>query len=124
MDASYSGNKDVQHFDIRGLHLWLFKKVGTIIRFKKMNKDGYITGIRTKQMEDYDDGNELPGLPPIPLRLSAGYWENETGTKINRTQIAKPSGKIVEWSAAILPSEKRQEGSKIWEAVVQQHKIA
>ena len=124
MGKRFWGRKGVRPFEIRGLHLWLFENVNAVIRIKKMDGLGRTQGIQTGQAKDYDADREIPGLPPKPIRLVAGYWENETALEVTRTQIARPFGRRIDWCAAIVPMEKRKDGARVWAEVARQYRIA
>jgi hypothetical protein len=113
----------VQPFDVRGLKVWLFKEFDLTFRLKKMDEDGRSRNYPTKQAEAFDAGKELPGLPQRPIRLTAGYLLDRTGSEIVRTQIARPEGKDIAWCAAIIPAEKRAVGERAWSDVTKQGRL-
>jgi hypothetical protein len=92
-ERRFIGNQDIVGLDIRGLKLWLFKKADAVIRLKKMDEDGNSRTYPTGQAKDFDQGKELPGLPTPPVRLTAGYLLDKTGTQFERSQIARPGGR-------------------------------
>ncbi len=85
-----------------------------------MDEDGRASRYPTKQARDFDRGDELPGLPPAPVRLTAGYLLDPTGTELIRSQISRPNGRKIEWCAAIVPTEERKPGERIWIDVTRQ----
>lgn len=89
--------------DVRGLKVWLIEDKA-VIRWKRMDADGRTRSYPTKQEKDFDAGLPLPGLPPPAIRLTAGYLADETQTQYQRTQIARPRGKRIEWCVAIVPA--------------------
>ncbi|MGH6771255.1 MAG: hypothetical protein ACRECO_19795 [Xanthobacteraceae bacterium] len=104
-----------------GLKVWLFEAASVVIRLKKMDEDGRSQNYPTQQAQDYYAQLELPGLPSPPVRLTAGYWLDQTGQIINRVQIARPSGgRYPTWCAAIVPPEERGAGERIWTDVTRQ----
>jgi hypothetical protein len=109
--------------DIRGLKVWLFKEFDLVFRMKKMDEDGKTRNYPTKQAKGFDAGKELPGLPPAPIRLTAGYLLDRTGSRIIRTQIARPEGKDIVWCAAIIPVEQRVAGQRAWNDVTRQRRL-
>jgi hypothetical protein len=113
-DRRFLGRDDVRILEIRGLKVWLFEKSNTVIRFKKMDEDGRSRNYPTKQAENFDAQLELPGLPAKPVRLTAGYLLDETGTEIVRSQIARPDGRQIAWCGAVIPKENRVAGERIW----------
>ncbi len=118
-DRRLLGRSDVKPLDIRGLKLWILNDANVALRMKKMDEDGTSRNYPTKQARDYDAGKELPGLPMPPVRLTAGYVLDETGTTFVRSQIARPTGKKnIMWCAAIVPLEKRKVGERPWVEVV------
>jgi hypothetical protein len=120
-DRRFLGRSGIRPFDIRGLKLWLFEEGNAVIRFKKMDEDGLTRNYPTKQAKDFDAGRELPGLPMPPVRLTAGYWLDETGIEFVRAQIAKPAHrKRAIWCAAIVPITERKEGERAWRDVTRQ----
>jgi hypothetical protein len=108
--------------DIRGLRVWLIGDAA-VLRWKKMDEDGRSRSYPTKQAKDYDFGEPLPGLPPPAVRLCAGYFLNPTQTDFIRSQVAKPDGRSVEWSAAIVPSADAAPGEKRWQDVSRQYRM-
>jgi hypothetical protein len=105
-----------------GLRLWLVESANVVIRLKKMDEDGRTANYPTKQAQDYDAQRELPGLPLPPVRLTAGYWLDATQQIIQRVQICRPNGgrHAPTWCAAIVPSEERKVGERIWIDVTRQ----
>ncbi|MFY9642724.1 MAG: hypothetical protein WCD20_15565 [Rhodomicrobium sp.] len=122
-DRRFIGRSGVRTLDIRGLKLWMFEESNVVVRFKKMDEDGRSRNYPTKQAKDFDAQKELPGLPSPPVRLTAGYWLDQTGVEFNRSQIGRPEGKGMLWCAAIVPKDKRQEGEKIWLDVTKQRRF-
>lgn len=106
--------------EIRKLQVWIFKSQDVVLRFKKMDEDGLSQNILTRQQLDFDTGEELPGLPFPPERLTFGYLLDRTGTVYQRTQIAQPKGSTVLWCAAIVPAEMRENGQASWIDVTRQ----
>lgn len=120
-DRRFMSLEGVRILDIRGLKLWLFEHASVVIRFKKMDEDGRTRNYPTKQAKAFDAQLELPGLPPKPVRLTAGYLLDQTGTEFVRSQIARPSGRAALWCGAVIPREDRKPGEKIWIDVTRQH---
>lgn len=119
-DRHFGDRPDVRALELRGLKVWLFEKPSAVIRFKKMDEDGRGRNYPTKQAKDFDAQLELPGLPPKPVRLTAGYLLDMTGTQFVRSQIARPEGRTVTWCGAILPVEERKAGERAWVDVTRQ----
>jgi hypothetical protein len=116
--------KGIKLIEIRGLKLWLFEPADVVVRFKKMDEDGLTRNYPTKQAKDFDRGYDLPGLPMPPVRVTAGYLLDRTGTIIERTQIARPIGnKRTSWCVAIVPQEERVAGEQIWKDVTRQGRL-
>jgi hypothetical protein len=115
----------IRPMEIRGgLKLWLYESSNVVIRLKKMDEDGKSRNYPTKQARDYDAQRQLPELPLPPVRLTAGYWLDATGQRINRVQIARPNGRRVPtWCAAIVPQEERKAGERIWIDVTRQKRF-
>ncbi len=109
--------------DVRGLKLWLYRDLA-VIRFKRMDEDGRYKRYPTKQAKDYDRNAPIPGLPPPAERLAVGYLLDPTGTSIVRVQVAKPSGREIDWCAAIIPNDERVEGARPWVEVTRQRRFA
>jgi|CXWL01.1.fsa_nt_gi hypothetical protein len=116
----FDGMQHVKAIEIRQLKLWLIGD-HTAIRWKKMDEDGKTRNYPTKQARFFDRNLPLLGLPPEPTRITVGYFLNPTATDVGRIQIARPNGRLVDWCAAIVPKEAReqQEGRK-WEDVTRQ----
>lgn len=120
-DRHFHGRQGVRDFELRGLKLWLFEQAGVVVRLKKMDEDGRTHNYPTKQARDFDLQRELPGLPSPPVRLTAGYLLDPTGTSFVRSQIAMPIGRgRTDWCVAVIPPEERVAGEKIWENVTRQ----
>jgi hypothetical protein len=116
--------KHIRPMEIRGLKLWLFEKADVVVRFKKMDEDGQTRNYPTKQAKDFDRGYDLPGLPMPPVRITAGYLLDRTGTVIERAQLARPLGqKRTMWCVAIVPQEDRVSGERIWKDVTRQGQL-
>jgi len=119
-DRRFMDRKGVRLLEIRGLKVWLFETASVAIRFKKMDEDGRSRNYPTKQAQNFDAQLELPGLPPKPVRLTAGYLLDPTATEFVRSQIARPDGREVLWCGAIIPREDRKPGERIWTDVTRQ----
>lgn len=117
----FAGREGIRELDVRGLKLWLFTDAKVVVRLKKMDEDGLTKNYPTKQAKDFDKGNDLPGLPMPPLRLTAGYLLDATSTVFVRTQVAHPIGrKRTRWCVSIVPHEERARGAPIWKDVTRQ----
>jgi hypothetical protein len=124
-ERRFYGRQDIRLLDIRGLKLWLIgERHHTVIRWKKMDEDGGSRNYPTKQAEDFDRQQELPGLPALPVRIAVGYLLDPSGTSVQRVQVARPNGRAVDWCAAIVPVELRDADGKKWEDVTQQSRLA
>lgn len=120
-DRRFLGRDGLRLIEIRGLRLWLCEEANAVVRLKKMDEDGRTQNYPTEQAKDFDRGYDLPGLPMPPVRLTAGYLLDATGTTFVRSQIARPMGrKRTMWNAAIVPSEDRKAGERIWIDVTRQ----
>jgi hypothetical protein len=119
-DRRFVSRPEVRTLDIRGLKLWLFEEANVVVRFKKMDEDGKSRNYPTKQAKAFDAQLELPGLPPKPVRLTAGYLLDVTGTELVRSQIARPQGREALWCGAVIPREDRKPGERIWVDVTRQ----
>ncbi|KCZ83111.1 hypothetical protein HAD_15527 [Hyphomonas adhaerens MHS-3] len=107
---------------IRGLKVWIIGEKATI-RFKKMDEEGRSRNYPTKQIRAFDRQMPLPGIPHPALNLVVGYLPNALGTEVERVQVARPSGKSVDWCAAILPVEDRAVGQPRWVDVTVQARL-
>lgn len=121
-DRRFGQRKGIRSIEIRGLRLWVFDD-HTVARLKKMDEDGRSRNYPTQQARAFDLNQELDGVPPKPTRVTVGYLLDPTGTMIQRVQVARPNGRYVDWCAAIVPTEARTLGSKIWEDVTKQAKF-
>ena len=119
-DRRFVGRQGVRPIEIRGLKLWLFEQANVVIRFKKMDEDGRSRNYQTKQAKNFDTQREIQGLPPKPVRLTAGYLLDRTRTEFIRTQIARPDGRDVMWCGAVVSREDRKPGQRIWTDVTRQ----
>jgi len=122
-DRAFLGRESIRPIDLRGLKLWFFEKPNVVIRLKKMDEDGRTRNYPTKQAKQFDAGYDLPELPMPPVRLTAGYWLDETGTVFERTQVARPMGRRTMWCGAIVPLEERKVGERPWIDVTRQHRL-
>jgi hypothetical protein len=115
------GRSGVREFEIRGLKLWLFEEAKAVVRLKKMDEDGHTRNYPTKQAIDFDRGYDLPGVPMPPVRLTAGYLLDRTGTQFERTQVSRPVGqRRTKWCAAIVPIDNRTTTDRAWIDVTKQ----
>lgn len=120
--ADHSVIKPVDPRPLGGLKVWRHSDIA-VIRFKKHDEDGHSRNYPTGQAKAYDRDDELPGLPPPAARLSVGYWLDATGTIFNRTQIARPRSRSIDWCVAIVPTEERKAGEARWIDVTRQPKF-
>jgi hypothetical protein len=119
-DRRFLGRSNVRPIEKNGLKVWLFEEPSVVIRFKKMDEDGRSRNYQTKQAKDFDAQRELPFLPSKPVRLTAGYLLDRTGTEFVRAQIARPDGREVMWCGAVVPHEERKPAQRIWTDVTRQ----
>ena len=117
------GLPNVQHKEIRGQNLWLFEGTNAVVRFKKTDEDGVSANYPTPQAQAFDQGDELPGLPPTPTRLTAGYLLDATGMGYMRSQISLPTNNGVLWCAAIIPTASRDADEAAWYEVTRQRRM-
>jgi hypothetical protein len=118
------GRDGIRPFEIKGLKLWFFERESVVVRLKKIDEDGLVRNYPTKQAKDFDRGYDLPGLPMPPVRLTAGYFLDPTGTNFIRTQIARPMGcRRTMWVAAVVPQEERKIGERAWRDVTRQGRL-
>jgi len=75
------------------------------IRFKKLDCGLRSSNIPTQQALAFNQQLLLPGIPPAPTRLNAGYVPNEWWTDIKGLFVVCPNGNGVEWSIEIAESE-------------------
>jgi len=122
-DRRFVAREGVVPLEIRGLKVWLFEGAGIVVRFKKMDEDGRTRNYPTKQALAFDRQLELPGIPPKPVRLTAGYLLDPSGTELVRAQISRPEGRSVLWCGAIVPREERKAGDRIWIDVTRQSRF-
>jgi len=113
----------VRHMEIRGQNLWLVEPANAVVRFKKTDEDGVSANYPTTQAVAFDEGDELPGLPPMPTRLTAGYLLDATGTGFMRSQISLPTKKGALWCAAIVPLEARAADEAAWYETTRQRRF-
>ena len=113
---------NVRHMEIRGQNLWLIESANAVIRFKKTDEDGVSSNYPTPQAIAFDEGEELPGLPPKPTRLTAGYLLDATGTGFMRSQISLPTNRGAMWCAAIVPLDAKEAGEAAWYEVTRQRR--
>jgi hypothetical protein len=123
-DRRFLDRVGMRLLDLSGLRLWLIEEANVVVRFKKMDEDGLTRNYPTKQARDFDRGFDLPGLPLPPVRLTAGYLLDATGTTFVRTQIARPMGqRRTMWCGAVIPLELRKDGERAWEDVTRQARL-
>lgn len=110
----------IEHLEIRGQNLWLFKEANVVCRFKKTDENGVSANYPTSQAKDFDAGKELPGLPPAPTRLTVGYLLDPVGVGYSRSQISLPTKRGALWCAAIVPHSEREADEQAWVEVTRQ----
>ncbi|WP_152542546.1 hypothetical protein [Sphingobium sp. Ant17] len=118
-DAELTDRPGVVFKNIRGLKVWILGERATI-RFKKMDEDGRWTNNPTEQQRDFDRQIALPGIPYPPLNLVVGYLPDPTGTVVDRVQVSKPMGRMIDWCAAIVPTTDDIDRSYGWVDVTRQ----
>jgi hypothetical protein len=102
-DRRWLDRRGIVVTDIRGLKVWLIEDKA-VLRWKRMDAEGRARSYPTPQEKDFDLGLPLPGLPPPAIRLTAGYLTDKTQTQYERTQIARPRGKRIQWCVAVVPA--------------------
>lgn len=112
-DRRWMGRPRLVHKVINGLKVWLVDDYA-VIRFKRMDEDGRTRNYPTKQAKQYDRGMPLPGLPLEADRLTVGYFPNPTETEVERVQVARRIGKLIDFCAAIIPPSERVVGQRGW----------
>jgi hypothetical protein len=112
----------IVHRDVRGLKVWLYKDLA-VLRFKRMDEEGRFRRYPTTQAKDYDRNAPIPGLPLPAVRLAVGYVLDPTATSVLRVQVARPSGREIDWCAAIVPAEDRAAGDPSWVDVTRQRRF-
>jgi hypothetical protein len=117
-----SGLPNVRHMEIRRQNLWLIETANAVVRFKKTDEDGVSANYPTPQAQAFDDGQDLPGLPQKPTRLTAGYLLDATGTVFTRSQISLPTNRGAMWCAAIVPLDSREASEAAWQEVTRQRR--
>ncbi len=110
----------VRHIEVRQQNLWLFESANSVVRFKKTDEVGISSNYPTSQATAFDDGEELPGLPVAPTRLTVGYLLDETGIGYMRSQVSLPTKRGAIWCAAIIPSHSREANEGAWYPVTKQ----
>lgn len=117
------GLPNVEHMDLRGQNLWLFRDANVVCRMKKTDENGVSTNYPTPQAVAFDEGDELPGLPAAPTRLTIGYLLDATGTGYARSQVSLPTRRGALWCAAIVPSTMREADDRAWYEVTKQMRL-
>ncbi|MDP3255454.1 MAG: hypothetical protein Q8S58_12160 [Bosea sp. (in: a-proteobacteria)] len=113
----------VEHMDIRGQNVWLFKDANVVLRLKKTDENGASSNYPTPQALAFDVGEELPGLPAAPTRLTVGYLLDETGMGFKRSQVSLPTRRGALWCAAIIPADMRAAEDRAWYEVTKQSRF-
>ncbi len=76
------------------------------IRFKKLNMGGFPSNFPTPAAINWDRGEDLPGIPSAPQRLSLGYKLNRLQTAVVEVQITNVlNGRYVYGITLEAPSE-------------------
>ncbi|NQW08902.1 MAG: hypothetical protein HQ481_03330 [Alphaproteobacteria bacterium] len=114
----------VRHVDMRGQNLWLIEPANIVCRFKKTDEDGVSTNYPTPQAKAFDRGDDLPGLPLEPTRLTIGYLLDAAGIGFVRSQVSLPAGRQTLWCAAIVPADAREVGETAWYEATKQTRLA
>lgn len=121
-DRLWTDRPGITPKEIRGLKVWIIGSVA-VLRFKKMDEDGRSRNYPTKQAKNFDRQLELPGLPDPAIRLTAGYWLDETQTEFIRAQVSRPLAPgVVEWCAAIVPPS-APGAAATWEEVTREGRL-
>ena len=121
-DSVWGDRSGIIQKEVRGLKVWIIGAVA-VLRFKKMGEDGRTRNYPTKQAKDFDRQLPLPGLPEPAIRLTAGYWLDETQTQFIRAQIARPLAPgVIDWCAAIVPPSEPGKPAT-WQDVTRQGRL-
>lgn len=115
---------DVRSINVNGLQVWLLEASDAVVRFKKTDENGAHSNYQTQQIRAFDRGDELPGLPSLPVRVTVGYLLNATGTEYVRSQISLPTNRGAIWCAAIVPPSERDVGKAAWYEVTRQGRFS
>jgi hypothetical protein len=119
-DRRWTERNGIIAHDVRGLKVWIIGGGTVVLRFKKMDEDGRTRNYPTKQAKHFDRQLPLPGLPAPAIRLTAGYWLDETQTEFIRAQIARPIAPgVTAWCAAIVPASAPGEAAR-WQEVTRE----
>lgn len=97
---------------IRGLSVLNYQDKA-LTRFKKVRANGRHSNYQTRQQQDYDDQNSLPGIPEPAFRLTAGYQLDAAGSALERIMIARPIGREIFWTAQVMMID----GTAAWEDI-------
>jgi len=106
-----------------GQQLWLVESANSVLRFKKTDENGVSSNYPTSQTKAFDQGDVIPGLPPHPTRVTAGYLLDATGLGYMRSQVSLPTNRGVIWCAAIIPAASREADEKSWYEVTRQGRM-
>ncbi|WP_156963751.1 hypothetical protein [Muricoccus aerilatus] len=117
------GLPNIRHIELRGQNLWLIETANTVLRFKKTDEDGVSSNYPTSQAQAFDLGDEIPGLPQQPTRVTAGYLLDATGLGYMRSQISLPTNRGAMWCAAIIPVATREADEAAWYEVTRQSRM-
>ena len=119
-DRLWADRRGIVPHEVRGLKVWIIGGSAVVLRFKKMDEDGRTRNYPTKQAKNFDRQLPLPGLPQPAIRLTAGYWLDETQTEFIRAQIARPLAPgMTAWCAAIVPPSAPGEAAT-WQEVTRE----
>jgi len=121
-DRRFADHPEVNAIDVRGLRLWVLggRDPHTVFRFKKMDQSGATKNYPTQQIQDFDLMRDLPGLPEKPTRVVVGYVADALFTIVDRVQVARPNGSKIDWCAAIVSKQERNEVESRWMDVTSQ----
>lgn len=72
-----------------------------VLRFKKMDEEGYSSSYPTDQAKRFDRQLSLPHIPPAATRLTFGYETDLAFSTIVRILAACPLGPRTHWCAQI-----------------------
>lgn len=87
--------------NIRGMKVWIVEDFA-VMRLKKLDEEGRSSNYRTVQQDEFDRGDDLPGLPPAAARIVAGYVLDKAERNVDWVLVARPTGAAMpRWCVAI-----------------------
>jgi hypothetical protein len=84
------------------------------MRLKKLSEEGISRNNPTKQVEDFRNQEQIPGID-AKFHLELGYILNQNQDAIQSIELVCPSGRGIYWMAEVTPESATENVFNLWE---------